>query len=69
MKSVEKYKEYLNRRISPDENFDDLLSFPRYIEVETVNACNARCPMCTIQDWERRHKKWTINCLIKFQMK
>ena len=46
--------EYLQRRISPGESFDDLLSFPRFIEIETVNACNARCPMCTIADWQRK---------------
>ena len=46
-------KEYLNRRISPDERYEDLLSFPRFLEIETVNACNARCPMCTIADWQR----------------
>ncbi len=48
-----KAEEYLNRRISPDEAFSDLLTYPRYIEIETVNACNARCPMCTIDDWQR----------------
>jgi radical SAM protein with 4Fe4S-binding SPASM domain len=31
-----------------------LVEFPRYFEIETVNACNARCPMCTIDDWDRR---------------
>ena len=46
-------KEYLRRRISPDERYRDLLRFPRFLEVETVNACNARCPMCTIADWQR----------------
>ncbi|PPR62485.1 MAG: hypothetical protein CFH10_00808 [Alphaproteobacteria bacterium MarineAlpha4_Bin2] len=46
-------KEYLNRRISPGERYEDLLSFPRYLEIETVNACNARCAMCTIADWQR----------------
>ena len=46
-------EEYLRRRISPDESIADLLSYPRYIEIETVNACNARCPMCTIDDWQR----------------
>lgn len=46
-------EEYLHRRISPNENFKDLLSFPRFLEIETVNACNARCPMCTIADWQR----------------
>jgi sulfatase maturation enzyme AslB (radical SAM superfamily) len=29
------------------------LGYPRFIEVETVNACNARCPMCTIGEWQR----------------
>ncbi len=46
-------QEYLVRRISPQESYEDLLSFPRYLEIETVNVCNARCPMCTIDDWER----------------
>lgn len=45
---------YLVRRISKDETYEDLLSFPRFFEIETVNACNARCPMCTIDDWDRR---------------
>lgn len=46
-------EQYLRRRISPDETFADLLRYPRFIEIETVNACNARCPMCTIDDWQR----------------
>lgn len=25
--------------------------FPKYFEIETVNACNARCIMCTINEW------------------
>jgi radical SAM protein with 4Fe4S-binding SPASM domain len=48
-------KNYLLKRISPEETYEDLLSFPRYFEIETVNACNARCPMCTIDDWDRRN--------------
>jgi len=51
---INKAKEYLNRRISPSESYEDLIDFPRYIEIETVNACNARCPMCTISDWKRK---------------
>lgn len=50
----EKLKEYLVKRISPEETYNDLLEFPRYLEIETVNSCNARCPMCTISDWERK---------------
>ena len=46
--------DYISRRVSEHERYEDLLSFPRYFEIETVNACNARCPMCTIDDWDRR---------------
>ncbi|MDP3952644.1 radical SAM/SPASM domain-containing protein [Microbacterium sp.] len=42
----------IQRRL--DEPVPDLVRFPRYFEIETVNACNARCPMCTIDDWDRR---------------
>ncbi len=47
---IQTAREYLQRRISPQESYEDLLNFPRFIEIETVNACNARCPMCTIDD-------------------
>ena len=50
---IAKAQEYLVRRVSPRERYEDLLRFPRYLEIETVNVCNARCPMCTIGDWER----------------
>ena len=48
-----KFESYLNRRIDGEVPFKKLLEFPKYIEIETGNACNARCPMCTINDWER----------------
>ncbi|HYV40052.1 MAG TPA: radical SAM protein [Gemmataceae bacterium] len=48
-----KAQEYLVKRIHPAGNYEELLSFPRYFEIETINACNARCPMCTIDDWQR----------------
>jgi radical SAM protein with 4Fe4S-binding SPASM domain len=47
------WQEYLIRRIDPEVSFDSLMQFPRYFEIETVNACNAHCPMCTIADWTR----------------
>lgn len=47
-------RDYLRSRIAPAESIESLCKFPRYFEIETVNACNARCPMCTIDDWERR---------------
>lgn len=46
--------DYLRRRISPKDTYEDLLRFPKYLEIETVNACNARCPMCTIEEWSRK---------------
>ncbi len=27
--------------------------FPKYFEIETVNACNARCIMCTVDEWNK----------------
>jgi len=51
--SAARAREYLSRRISPSESYEDLMTFPRFLEIETVNACNARCPMCTIEDWQR----------------
>ena len=48
-----KAKDYLLKRIDSKEEYENLLQFPRYFEIETINACNARCPMCTIDDWQR----------------
>jgi len=50
---MNKLESYLTRRIDKNAELQNLLEFPRYVEIETVNACNARCPMCTINDWER----------------
>ena len=46
---------YLTKRIDENKKLKDFLRYPSYIEIETVNACNARCPMCTINDWERNY--------------
>ena len=43
---MKNFEPYLNRRIDKKVKFENLLEFPKYIEIETVNACNARCPMC-----------------------
>lgn len=50
---TEQAHQYLVRRISPTETYPDLLRFPRFFEIETVNTCNARCSMCTIEEWSR----------------
>ena len=52
---MSKLESYLSRRIDSKSKFQNLLEFPKYVEIETVNACNARCPMCTINDWERNY--------------
>ena len=51
-------KEYLAKRIQPlgAGTYEDLLVFPSHFEIETINACNARCPMCTIDDWNKDEK-------------
>lgn len=54
--NIEKMKEYLARRISPEETCEDLLKFPRYLEIETINSCNAKCPMCPASDQPRNLK-------------
>ena len=54
-----KKQEYLVRRIEPETSYDALLRFPSYLEIETINACNARCPMCTIEDWDRKARPMT----------
>ncbi len=51
---MSKFEEYLSKRIN-NKSVNKLEEFPSYIEIETVNACNARCPMCTINDWERNY--------------
>ncbi|MFZ5988614.1 MAG: radical SAM/SPASM domain-containing protein, partial [Bacillota bacterium] len=44
----------LARRIFLD-SLDECLYFPKYFEIETINACNARCIMCTINDWSKKN--------------
>lgn len=43
---TQRMKEYLGKRIRPDDDFNSLLFFPSYFEIETIHACNARCVMC-----------------------
>lgn len=42
----------LARRLFLD-SLADCMRFPKYFEIETVHACNARCRMCTIHEWSR----------------
>lgn len=45
-----KTKEDIAKRLGIEE-FESCLKFPKYFEIETINACNARCVMCTINEW------------------
>jgi len=36
---------------------DELLSFPKYIMIETLNWCNARCIMCGIDFTKKKYSK------------
>lgn len=35
------------------KNLDECVLFPKYFELETVHACNARCIMCTLEKWPK----------------
>jgi len=41
---------YLIERISKTESIQDLLNFPRYLEIETIHKCNAKCRMCPVHN-------------------
>ncbi|MBN1764835.1 MAG: radical SAM protein [Sedimentisphaerales bacterium] len=41
----------LARRLKLDD-INQALTFPRFILVETVRICNARCPFCTVDKWD-----------------
>jgi len=47
------YNQALAHRLSL-HNLAECEHFPKYFEIETVNACNARCIMCTINDWDKK---------------
>jgi len=35
------------------KNLDECLRFPRYVQIETVRVCNARCPFCAVDRWDQ----------------
>jgi len=32
---------------------DEALKFPRFFQIETTRLCNARCPFCAIDQWDK----------------
>ncbi len=49
---ITKYAENLDRG-----SIDSLLSFPCFVQIETVSACNARCLMCPIEEITRHNAR------------
>lgn len=46
-----KNEEYLSQRIGL-ARFEDYRNFPKFFEIETIRACNSRCTICTVSDWD-----------------
>jgi radical SAM protein with 4Fe4S-binding SPASM domain len=42
----------LARRIDVAE-LEEALAFPRFFQIETTRLCNARCPFCAIDQWDK----------------
>lgn len=47
------------------KKFSDYLDFPLFFEIETVNACNAVCTMCTINKWQKHRNPYMSPQLFK----
>ena len=59
-------REYLVERIKPvPPGYQSLIEFPSHFEIETINACNARCPMCTIDEWDKEQKMMSDDLFLK----
>ena len=59
-------REYLVERIKPvPSDYQSLTEFPYHFEIETINACNARCPMCTIDEWDKDQKLMSDDLFLK----
>ncbi|SVC79417.1 uncharacterized protein METZ01_LOCUS332271, partial [marine metagenome] len=64
--NVENNKIYIADRLG-FSNFDTCLTFPKFIEVETIRACNARCTFCSVYNgsFEAKPKKMEDRLLEK----
>ena len=50
--SLAKEMQDITRRIDVDD-IDEALFFPKYFQIETTRLCNARCPFCAIDQWDK----------------
>lgn len=69
-KKIENEKYVLDRVVSAGGGalFEDFADFPRYILLETVNNCTARCPMCGIEEWRKRIKANYMEDMLFFKV-
>jgi len=47
------------------QDLQSALIFPKYFEIETIRACNARCEMCTSSDWDGAGNKMSEELFAK----
>ncbi|VVB78749.1 Radical SAM superfamily protein [uncultured archaeon] len=56
--------DFLAKRIGL-EDISQSSYFPKYFEIETIRACNARCKMCTVYEWEGRNNRMEDKLFMK----
>ncbi|MDE5603118.1 MAG: radical SAM protein [Helicobacter sp.] len=49
-------KEDIQKRLGI-KDYELIHTFPKFFEIETINACNAKCVMCTVEEWNGNTKK------------
>ena len=64
--TVDNNKIYIATRLEISD-FDTCLEFPKFIEVETIRACNARCTFCSVYngDYDAPPRKMSDDLLAK----
>lgn len=63
--SIKKGLDSIKKRLDL-ENLSESLYFPKYFEIETIRACNARCSMCTISKWKDKNNRMSEELFDKF---
>ncbi len=50
--SLHRELEKLAERLSLD-SLEQAMYFPKFFQVETIRLCNARCPFCPVEEWDK----------------
>jgi len=51
-KNLQEEMEQIARRLNLS-NAEEALHFPKYYQLETIRVCNANCPFCAIDQWDK----------------